>query len=356
MDTLEIGFCISYYRLSEGEWKMVSEAKESAQSTLYDKGTGIKFRGYDFTVLRTGSTRYKFILSNEDMQIRIFSDARSGLYFPELKITLRSQFLWRHGWKDAVRKIDEWIQSWANVTEVKISRIDIMVDIMGKLPILSPELKEVVTRSKKKSEFGYERYAEGKKPSGYRFGANELICRMYDKTLEILRSDKKWFENLWGEKGWGKGEIVTRVEFQCRRKIIRQMQIVTIEDLFRIAPDLWRELTVEWLTIRIIQNDSHRTRWPISEFWQVVQNAVSCFGQITGVNRVKQLRSKKDNLESNARGYLLNLAALAAISLGGCDINYGKMWLFNFVEKVVYDPAFEQEIEKRRHKYDSMEY
>lgn len=265
IDTLEIGYCIIQYKLSQEEWEMLEEAKAGAQSTLYDKGTGVKFRGHDFLVLRTGSGRYKIILTNEDLDIRIFMDARSGLHFPELKVRFKSTLLWRHGWQDAVSKIDEWISSWANVAEVKISRIDIMVDVMGKLPVLTPELKEIVTRAKKKREFGtYERYAEGKKPSGYRFGEGELICRIYDKTLEIFRSGKKWFEHLWTDNGWEKGKPVTRVEFQCRRKMIRMMGIETIEDLSSIMPDLWKYITVEWLAIRIIQKDSHRTRWPAS--------------------------------------------------------------------------------------------
>lgn len=356
IDTLEIGYCISNYKLSENEWIRIADAKESAQSTLYDAGTCIKFRGYDFTVLRTGSGRYKFILSNEDVDIRIFMDARSGSNFPELRVRFKSQFLWRHGWQEAVRKMDEWIRFWAEVVEVKISRIDIMVDFMGVLPTLSPELTEVVTRSRKKREFGtYERYAEGKKANGYRFGANELMCRIYDKTAEILRSDKKWFEHLWSENGWEKGQAVTRIEFQCRRKIIRQMQIETKIDLFNIVPDLWKELT-EWLTIRIIQNDSHRTRWPISEFWKVVQSSVSLFGRLSGVNRLKQLKAKKDNLESHARGYLLNLTAMASKSLAGSDTEYGKRYIEYFIWKLLNEPDLEQEIEKRKHKYDSMEY
>ena len=163
IDMLEIGYCISSYDLSEKEWKMMTDAKEGAQATLYNKGTSVKFRGYDFIVMRTGSGRYKFILSNEDLDIRIFMDAKSGMHFPELKVRLKSQFLWRHGYEEAIKKTDSWIRSWAKVTEVKISRIDIMVDIMGELPILSPELKEVVTRCKKKTEIGvYRRYAEDK--------------------------------------------------------------------------------------------------------------------------------------------------------------------------------------------------
>ena len=357
IDTLEIGYCISSYNISEDEWKMLTEAKESAQSTLYDKGTGVKFMGYDFMVLRTGSGRYKFILTNEDLDIRIFMDARSGLNFPELRVRFKSQFLWRYGWQDAVRKVDEWIRSWAVVAEVKISRIDVMADLKGSLPILSPELKEVVTRANKKSELGtYKRYSGGKKPSGYTFGANELMCRIYDKTAEILRSGKKWFEHLWRENGREKGESVTRVEFQCRRKIIRQFQIETLEDLFSRVPDLWKYLTVEWLAIRIIQADSHRTRWPAPPFWKAVQYSVALFGQTTGVSRIKQLRAKSANLENIARGYMLNLIALASMSLENADIEYGKRYLEYIVGKWIEEPTFEQEIEKRRHRYDSMEY
>ena len=118
------------------------------------------------------------------------------------------------------------------------------------------------------------------------------MCRMYNKTLEIKRSGKNWFEHLWSENGWEKGKPVTRIEFQCRRKIIRMMKIETIEDLFSIVPDLWKYLTVEWLAIRIIQKDSHRTRWPASQFWRIIQYSVAWFGQTTGVSRIKQLRAK----------------------------------------------------------------
>jgi hypothetical protein len=357
IDTLEIGYCIVRYELSQEEWEMLQEAKERAQSTLYDKGTGVRFRGYDLMVLRTGSGRYKFILSNEDLDIRIFVDARSGEHFPELKVRFKSQLLWRHGWQFAVRKVDEWIRTWTYVIEVKISRIDITVDFMGKLPILSPELREVVARPRKRREFGtYERYSDGNKPSGYRFGENDLSCRMYDKTKEVNISGKKWFERLWTKKGWIKGEVVTRVEFQCRRKIIRSMQMRTIEELFLKVPDLWKYLTSEWLTIRIIHNDSHRTRWPITDFWQVVQSACSCFGQVIGVSRLKQMRASKDILERNLRGYVFSLAALAMKSLPGSDVAYGKRYMVYFLESVIEDFNFEQEVQKRRHKYDSMEY
>ena len=146
------------------------------------------------------------------------------------------------------------------------------------------------------------------------------------------------------------------MEFQCRRKIVRLMQMRTIEELFSKVPDLWRYLTDEWLTIRTIQNDSHRTRWSITDFWQVVQNAGSCFGQVTGVSRLKQMITRKDILERNLRGYVFSLAALAMKSLPGSDVVYGRRYVVYFLEGVIEDLNFEQEVQKRRHKYDSMEY
>jgi hypothetical protein len=357
IDTLEIGYCINRFILTDIEWEMLATAKENAQATAFDKGTAIKFRGYDLTVLRTGSIRYKYIMSNEDVDICIFTEARKGSSFPEIKVRFKSQFLWRNGWIDAVKKIDEWLRTWADVSEVKISRIDITVDFLGKLPILSPELKEVTTRAKRKREYGnYERHSQGKIQNGYTIGANDLLCRIYDKTLEIIHSSKKWFENLWSEYGWQKGDMVTRVEFQCRRRIIKRLQIKTIDDLFLIVPDLWRYLTVEWLTIRIIQDDSHRTRWPISPFWQVVQDALPHFGEVTGVSLLRQLIPKKDILERQTRGLLYSLTALASKSLAGSDIKYGKRYVRFIIKKWLEDPGFDFEVEKRRHKYDNTEH
>lgn len=357
LDTIEIGYCIMEFLLTDQEWEAILKAKDAAQATLYDRGAEIKFRGFDLTVLRTGSARYKYILSNEDFDICIFPDARIGKNFPEVKVRFKSPFLWRKGWKAAVKKIDEWLRTWAEVSEVKISRVDITADFLGEIPALSTEFEEVVTRGKQKTEYmNYERYSQGKRKSGYRFGKSDVLCRIYDKSLEILNSGKKWFENLWSVQGWQKGDAVTRVEFQCRRRIIKLFQIKTIEDLFVIIPDLWRYLTEEWLTIRIIQADSHRTRWPLSSFWQVVQSVLPCFGQVTGVSLLRQLIPKKEILERQVRGLLYSLAALASKSLAGSDIKYGKRYVQYFVRKLLDDSSFNDEVEKRRHKYDNTEH
>jgi len=357
IDTLEIGYCVDFYKLSYDEWDSIAQAKERAQATLNEKGMVITFRGINFEVQRTGSSRYKYILNNDDIQIKIFLDARAGTDFPELRIVFRSAFLWRKGWKEAIKIVDDWVSNWAVVVEVKISRIDLTVDFEGKLPIFTTALREVVTRGRKKTEYGtYTRNTDGKQSSGYDFGYGEIKCRIYDKTKEIIRSNKKWFETLWEKNGWEKGKTVTRVEFQCRRKIIRELQVYTIDDLFIQVADIWRYLTQEWLTVRKIGDDSHRTRWPIAEFWQIVQDAISHFGKITGVTRFKQLKPRYQRVERQARGLVASMTALAAISLGENKYTYGKRVVRDKIRNWLTDPDFEAEVEKRIKKYGVMKY
>ncbi len=134
------------------------------------------------------------------------------------------------------------------------------------------------------------------------------------------------------------------------------MQIETIEDILIKLPDLWIYLTGEWLTIRDVQEDSHRTRWPITDNWQVVQSAISCFGEVIGVNRLKQRIPGRDKLESSLKGYAYSLTALVMRSQPGNSIEHGKNYVEYFLYEMLYDPEFEQEVQKRSHKYDSMEY
>ena len=48
--------------------------------------------------------------------------------------------------------------------------------------------------------------------------------------------------------------------------------------------------------------------------------------------------------------------ALFDKSLAGIDIEHSKILLRGTIKKWLREPGFEQEVEKRRHRYDSMEY
>jgi site-specific DNA recombinase len=109
-------------------------------------------------------------------------------------------------------------------------------------------------------------------------------------------------------------------------------------------------------SLRVPRKDTHRTRWPISGFWKAVQDALPSFGETTGVSLLRQLKPKKEILERQARGLLYSLTALASRSLAGSDLKYGKRYIKYVIKKWLDDPNFDQEVEKRRHKYDNTEY
>ena len=284
IDTLELGVCVIQYLIPVELWDLIEFAKERAQSTPFNNDLGsIEFFGKSFMVNRAGAPRYAYILTNKDITIRIHEKAQHGKYFPEVKVIFRSEFLWRNGWQAAVKTVVEWLETWLEYDRIIVSRCDLTADFNLPLPILDTELRQVITRAVNKRDFqkgglDISRFSQGKQLSGYVIGGKELHCRIYNKLLELSKNTKSWFYPLWEVNGWQQGEPVTRVEFQCRRNFLRSMQTYSVQDLIWQIADLWRVLVFEWLTIREIGTDSHRSRWPLIEFWLLVQGALDQFG------------------------------------------------------------------------------
>lgn len=339
---------------------MLEQAKLDAQSTQFENYKGqVTLAGSRFIVKRSGAQRYNYILENDDVTVKIFKEARGGRNYPELVITFRSEFLWRSGWQAALDKVVEWVKAWAVVSMIKPSRVDLTVDFIGGLPQLSPDFNEVITRVKGKTAHlenidNASRYNQGKSPSGYSLGKGDISCRIYNKALEISKSNKSWFKELWRGNGWQEGQPVTRVEFQCRRPFLRSLQIETIDDLIQL-PDVWNYLVNKWMVIKEPSPDTHRNRWPDSEFWQAVKSSTHLFGNVTGVSRLKQMKPKAEALQKQAKGCLASLGALAIESLPGCPVDYGRKYVKALMDKWIDSPDFEHDLRTRATKFSSMQ-
>ncbi len=62
--------------------------------------------------------------------------------------------------------------------------------------------KEMITKARYKKEYPLYHSRSGFHYSGRRFttyqvGKGNLLARIYDKTNEILISQKEWFKNIW---------------------------------------------------------------------------------------------------------------------------------------------------------------
>ncbi|MBT4511534.1 MAG: hypothetical protein HOC20_04910 [Chloroflexi bacterium] len=358
VDTLEVGFCIEGYNLAESEWFMLAEAKEMAKSVQFDTDGGrIDFRGQLFAVLPTGTRQHQYILKNNDITLKIKPEYNGGAAYPEVQVRFSSEFLWRDGYMNAYSHVKEWLGDWAYICAEKVSRVDISVDINDGLPKIDRNHHEVVTRAQRKSTIHtIKSYARGSKLNTLTIGSGDCLCRIYDKIEEIkTQSRKEWFYDLWKNNGYQEGDSVTRVEFQLRRDFLRTMQVETVDDLNAQIGDLWSYLTTKWLTLRKKGKDSNRSRWEIKPFWRVVQEALTLFGEPTGVIRVRQYKPKFTALKQQARGIMVTMAATVDMSMGlENSVSYGKKFVRQEIARMLDDPFIDLAIKRREAKLASL--
>ena len=159
--------------------------------------------------------------------------------------------------------------------------------------------------------------ASGNRNTGYTFGAGDLVARIYDKTIEIKISQKEWFKDIWITNGWDGKTPITRVEFQARRELLKDYSVDSFSSLLCGLGDIWRYFTLDWLTIREVNKaDSERCRWPVKEWWQVVQGVIGKFGTCTGMVRFRQKQCKEEHLEKMFDGLMVSLQAKYSLVYG----------------------------------------
>lgn len=358
IDSLDLSAGVFKY---ETDLSVIASAKELAQTNGRGFGT-VELAGIAFSVEAKGKERYKFSLTNHDLGVRICDKPGGGRHFPEVLVSCRSAFLHRHGWKAAIERVTQWLKQWALIGGIQVSRLDIFRDVQTPLPTLGEDFRGVVTRAKKKTGHGEHREGGmafrwdqvGLQRSGYTVGKGDLLCRIYDKGMEILKTGKDWFRDLWKQNGWVEGEAVTRIEFQCRRKFLKTMGIDLITDIENGLADLWVYLTGQWLTIREVGNGLQRTRWKLTGFWQVVQAAVDLFGMICGVTRCKQVRSSIRTAIKQLQGRISSYAAWACAAAGVNDPSYGREYALCSLQDWVIQPGFLEAVNRKRISYSSV--
>ena len=108
--------------------------------------------------------------------------------------------------------------------------------------------------------------------------------------------------------------------------------------------DLWHYYTAEWLSIRIPGSDSHRHRWKVNRWWEVVQEGVTRFGKTYGILRNTQHLYRRDRLMKQAIGCLTTACALDASRTG---FDNALLQLQTDVEKWLHSNEMMVDIQKR---------
>ena len=341
IDSLDIGYCIQEYICYPEMFDELDEAKRKAgEKEFKNYEGGYNLFGMDFIVKPFGAGRYDYILVNDNVTIKVCHKVSSGTPYPEVSASFRSQYLWDGYWYKKVKDFEDWLKTWAWVVGSKVSRVDLTTDIQAELPIFDGKFTGLITRARKKTDYGLDRYTNGRLETGYRIGSGSLMCRIYPKAYEVKGSNKEWFYPLWEANGWDGKSDITRTEFQCRRDYLKPWQVNTIEDVLNQAPDLWKYNTEKWISIRVPGKDAkhHANRWGNTELWNAVINSGKKFGELSGVVKLEPGLPKYDHLMKMIIG-----CASSAQAINGMNIA-------EELKKITETEEFQEEVKKKEYR------
>lgn len=289
------------------DFELLARERESIKRTKSKEPQKMTLGEHDFLLHPFGSSSgYPIIITNEDFRIEM-----GEFNNPNFFVTFRSQGIWRSSVFDLHDRFIDWAKGvgFEPYGSESISRIDYCFDYS--LPEIDFDEDCFVSRSNKDSK-----HREDGKAQTFTFGKGDVVLRVYDKVAEIKQqSDKAWFFVLWG----GVDQDVWRIEWQVRKDILLRYGIKTFNDLYKKLGDLLKYLSEEHDTLRVPNDDSNRSRWPLHHLWEDLQEKIKCINQ-TGVREPYDkeivLDERMMRIAIIVYGYLKRVAAIHCVKEG----------------------------------------
>jgi hypothetical protein len=178
---------------------------------------------------------------------------------------IASEFIHEVGPSNALTNLQSFVGTLlvGEADRMVCSRVDVYADFQGWMP-RSEDYDCFITRSKRNMCHSTVHY-DGRHFTGFTFGRDAMVARLYDKTLEITHSGKGWMREVWAER-LDPSAPVWRLEFQLRRQILAECSLSNPEDVIALRHRLWA-YAMQWLSLREATPGATRTRWPVADAW-----------------------------------------------------------------------------------------
>jgi len=247
-DTFEFGLDIQNYKK---EFKPIIQELKELREIGFNTGKEqlINYMGINFTLKNRGMRFHPFRLESEDFVIGLAEKPINTN--PEVFVKLKSGFLWSYGYQEAYERSIEWFNKFpGKIIGSRTSRLDICLDT-DEVEFHQDDIDKIITRAKSKTNFHPgSMHKFGNEFSGFSIGKGDpIVARIYDKTLENKGKGKAWFETIWEKNGWDGQKNIWRIEFQLRRKALKELGIEKVESIKENEDRLWNYLTEQWLKI-----------------------------------------------------------------------------------------------------------
>jgi hypothetical protein len=228
-------------------------------------------------------------------------------------VQLYSAHVHAHGPERASELFGELLAAdvFASPFELLVSRVDIYADSQGWRLDLE-DVRRFVSRARSRqakpvAEHWADAWTFGREWSGFRFGRDALLVRVYDKTREIKGKPVVGLPERWGE--WDDSQPVWRVEFQYRRDALRRWRVARVDEVLATLQDLWEYGTKEWMTLRLPTANRQPTRWPVDPVWRELQ-AVQIRPVRMGLRPGNVLEGNREAALVQLQGHVTHYASL----------------------------------------------
>jgi hypothetical protein len=290
--------------------KQLAQHPEADQQALAQ----YSIAGHIFEVKDKGSSVFPFVLEDGAFRIQL---SRASKRLPMAYVKLSSRYLSSVTPKEAEAHLRDILKELGTLTDsANVSRLDLCADFVSNENMESWGREAWVTRGK-----NIAAYAVAEQFTGWTVGLGGIIaCRLYNKLLEIIESGRVDLLPLWQAAGWKSGEPIWRVEFQFRREVLAQHDLVSLDSVMANLNGLWSYASTEWLRLTIPNpDDQTRSRWPLHPLWGYLS---SIDWETDGGPLERSFKATR--LPDDKRIFSLGASAIAAYMAKHCITDYGE--------------------------------
>lgn len=339
IDTIEIAYYLNRLDGDSLDFQVIAVQKEALVASKSRAGQEIKLGSESFLLASHGTkSGYPYLLQNDVFIIQCGEFNR-----PNFFVKFRSVALWHHGLKALHERFLAWAASVGMQAyhPERISRVDFAFDYH--LPNIDFDQDSFVTQAKK----DHQHRKDGKVQT-FTLGQDQIVLRVYNKTDEIKEaSQKTWFYEL-----WGMDQDVWRIEWQFRKQILKWFHIQTIDDLEAQQGDILRYMVNDHTTLRIPNDDTNASRWPLHRLWQNLikqVNAMQGLGITRDMDHKAILEERLTRIAISVYGYIKRVAAIDALYTGQAKSYMDEAFthLQNRISEI-HDPlTWQQDVDRR---------
>lgn len=359
-DTADWGWLVKWSEAGLGEWRdKLNRAQKAAQARDWE-GSLVQVGAVLYAVRpaggRFGGIYFNWILEGGAVRYAIMDREGPSGETPNVRVHLGAMVLLQHGLETAHKCARLMIEAMGGeIVGEKLSRIDPCLDV---LDVHVREFcdaffsKRAVCRARKGSM-----HWNGQHFTGFTVGTGAVRLRVYDKKAETGGEGVKW-DSLVALRY--DGEIpneVTRVEFQLRRRMLKEVDCGTVEAWLKNRAAVVDYLVSEWFRLTdgpVDRDNNNQSRYGPSELWQRVSEGFAYWAGLAVLPAVRVLPRRYLSREALVRQAVGCVTSAAAVLGWAVETMDDVRWSFNKLSEAL--AGFEgRVIERGREKRQAWE-